>query len=235
MTSYLFRALADGGYEVPTGAWVFDLDEVARTNDLTPADILPLLRKHINTHLLKDTRLVRDVRYALSTMANELLQGPDFATGIELTARWLTGRASVIRELREHGIVQKVSRYNARSVLRSLLSWLPASGLGGSIVFVNASSLAVSKRSGESLYYTRAAVSDTYEVMREFIDDTDEMRHVMVVFAMPNDFLSIDPTGRGMGAYQALEHRVRSFTESRLANPLANLVWVGDGAEKRTF
>ena len=70
--------------------------------------------------------------------------------------------------------------------------------------------------------------------MREFIDETDDMSHVLLVFAMPREFLSVDPRGRGMGAYQALQFRVSSFPAT-VPNPLSNMVLLDAHAERRRF
>ena len=103
-------------------------------------------------------------------------------------------------------------------------------------MFVDATRLAEPRnlRDG-TLYYTRAALSDTYEVMREFIDDTDDMSHVLLVYSMPPEFLSVEPRGRGMGAYQALQFRVNGFPDATHPNPLSNLVVLRERAQRRSF
>jgi hypothetical protein len=236
MTSFVIEAIVREGYEVPTGAERVVLADVARINDLVTLDVVKLLRRQFRSQILQDERLVRDVRYALQAMAEDVLRGSDVESGIALTDRWLRGQVSRIKELREFGIIQKVNRYNARSLLRSLLTWLPASGRRGSVIYIDAWRLGRPQGPRDGyLYYSRVALIDAYEVMREFIDDTDELYNVLFVFAMPPEFLSIEPRGRGMGAYQALEFRVSGFAEARLANPLANLVEVSTDAERRTF
>ncbi|WP_431235134.1 BREX system ATP-binding domain-containing protein [Mycolicibacterium psychrotolerans] len=236
ITEFLIAAIVREGFDMPADATSFVLNDVARVNDLIPADVVALLNQRIRAQILSDRRVVRDLRYALSAMAAETLRGDEFGTAVDLVGRWLDGKVSRITELREFGIVQKVSRYNARALLRSVLTWLPAAGRNGSILYVNAERLGWPKNPRDGyVFYARAALSDAYEVMREFIDDTDEMHNVMIVFAMPSEFLSIDPTGRGMGYYQALQHRVSSFAEATLPNPLANMVLLSSKAAKMTI
>lgn len=236
MTSFLFQAVIDEGYEVPDGAEGFVIRDIASMNEILPKDVHSVINARIRSDIMRDRRLIRDVRYALWAIAKDVLQGvrPDVAA--DIPKRWLAGRVSSIRELREFGIVQKINRYNARGILRSLLTWLPASQWNGSIVLIDALRLAEPRnlRDG-TVYYTRAALSDVYEVMREFIDETDDMSHVLMVFAMPPEFLSIDPRGRGMGAYQALQFRVTSFAEATLPNPLSNMVLLSKTAQRRSF
>lgn len=236
MTSFLFQAVLDEGYEIPSGAEGFVIKDVAGVNEILPKDVHAVINARIRSDIMRDRRLIRDVRYALWAIAKDVLQGvrPDVAA--DIPKRWLAGRVSSIRELRDFGIVQKVNRYNARGILRSALTWLPASQWNGSIVFIDAVRLAEPRnlRDGK-VYYTRAALSDVYEVMREFIDETDDMSHVLMVFAMPPEFLSVDPRGRGMGAYQALQFRVTGFAEATLPNPLSNMVLLSKKAQRRSF
>lgn len=236
MTSFLFQAVLDEGYDVPVGAEDFVLKNIATMNDVLPNDVHGVINARIKSAILRDRRLLRDVRYALWAIAREVLRGVPSGMAGDVPTRWLSGPSPSIRELRDFGIVQKVNRYNARGLLRSVLTWLPASQWHGSIVYVDAHRLAEPRNLGDgSVYYTRSALSDVYEVMREFIDQTDHMSHVLLVFAMPYEFLSIDPRGRGMGCYQALQFRVNSFADETRPNPLSNMVVLSEGAQRRSF
>lgn len=236
VTSFLFQAVIDEGYEVPSDSAHFVLRDIAAMNDVVPRNIHEIINARIRSGIMRDRRLVRDVRYALWAIARDVLQGKRTEVADGVPERWLRSQISSVRELRDFGIVQKVTRYNARGLIRSILTWLPTSRCNGSIVFVNALHLSQTRnlRDGR-VHYTRSALSDVYEVMREFIDETDDMSHVLLVFAMPREFLSIDPRGRGMGMYQALQFRVSSFPEATVPNPLSNMVLLGGSAERRAF
>jgi hypothetical protein len=71
--------------------------------------------------------------------------------------------------------------------------------------------------------YSRAAVQDVYEALRQFIDGTDETRHFLLVAAAgPGLVLS---EKRGLDCYSAL--KLRTFDDVRdrnRANPLGALV-----------
>ena len=76
------------------------------------------------------------------------------------------------------------------------------------------------ERSGH--YYTKAALLDAYEVLRQLVDNTDEMANCIVVVVASPAFLSDTP--RGLDAYQALKLRI--FDEVRDVNrdnPLSSL------------
>lgn len=78
----------------------------------------------------------------------------------------------------------------------------------------------------EGLFYSIPAVRDGYEVLRQFIDGTDELQHCFICVAVPEGFvLSKDESPRGMGAYDALRLRVSDdVSDRRCANPLYSLV-----------
>ncbi len=234
MTSFMLRAVIDEGYEIPSQATDFILSDIASINRVATKDIHAVINARIRSAIMRDRRLVRDVRFALWAIAREVLRGTPSEVASDVPRRWLQGKVSGIRELREFGILQKVNRYNARGILRSVLTWIPTSEWRGSIVFVDATRLAAPRnlRDG-TIYYARTALSDTYEVMRQFIDDTDDMSHVLLVYSMPPEFLSLEPRGRGMGAYQALQFRVNGFPEATSPNPLSNLVVLEERAQRR--
>jgi hypothetical protein len=235
MTAFLLKAVVDEGYEIPEDAQEFVTRDIATMNDIVPNQVHSIINDRIRSGIMRDRRLLRDVRYALWAIAREVLRGVPSDLAGDVPRRWLSSKVSGIRELRDFGIVQKVTRYNARGLLRSILTWLPGTEWNGSIVFVDAQQLAHAKnlRDGK-VYYTRPALSDVYEVMREFIDETDDMNHTLLVFGMPREFLSVDPRGRGMGAYQALQFRVSNFP-ANMPNPLSNMVLLDGSAERRRF
>ncbi|MFC7673268.1 BREX system ATP-binding domain-containing protein [Mycolicibacterium sp. GCM10028919] len=236
MTSFLLQTVVEEGYEVPDETKRLVVRDIAEYNRVDPMSVQKVVNARIRSAILQDRRLVRDVRYALFAIAREVLRGVTAEVASDVPRRWLQNEISSIRELRHYGIVQKVNRYNARGILRSILTWLPNSGWRGSILYIDATRLAEPRNLRDStLYYTRAALSDAYEVMREFIDDTDDMSHVLLVYSMPPEFLSVEPRGRGMGAYQALQFRVNGFPEATHPNPLSNLVVLRDRAQRRSF
>jgi hypothetical protein len=82
------------------------------------------------------------------------------------------------------------------------------------------------KRPGESdksLYYSTALVVDGYELLRQFIDSTDELQHCLIVVFAPPEFLNDEQ--RGVRKYDALYLRIWDEVRDRhKVNPLASLV-----------
>ena len=72
------------------------------------------------------------------------------------------------------------------------------------------------------MYYSKAAVLDAFEVLRQLIDSTDDLRGVLVLAVVPPELLT-DPN-RGL-SYTALQLRVADeVRDRRRANPFAALV-----------
>jgi hypothetical protein len=78
----------------------------------------------------------------------------------------------------------------------------------------------------QGLYYTKAALLDSYEMLRQLVDNTDELGHCLVVVLAATEFLT-DPL-RGVDAYQALKLRIADdVRDRRRDNPFASLVRLG--------
>jgi hypothetical protein len=76
----------------------------------------------------------------------------------------------------------------------------------------------------ESLYYTKATILDAYEVLRQFIDGTDEMEFCFIAVIAPPPFLHPDD-GRGVWNYDALKLRIWDEVRDKYrANPLSSLI-----------
>jgi hypothetical protein len=73
--------------------------------------------------------------------------------------------------------------------------------------------------------YSRGTALDVYEVLRQFIDDTDESSHFLLVAAAGPGLLN--DAKRGVDNYTALKMRVvEDVHDRRRANPLNALVQI---------
>lgn len=89
---------------------------------------------------------------------------------------------------------------------------------------------ATENRRNGTVYYSKAAMFDAYEVLRQFIDATDEMKGLLMLLVPDVEFLDQDSMGRGLGAYEALKFRVfDEVRDQRLVNPMASLVRIAAG------
>ena len=123
---------------------------------------------------------------------------------------WLRVEPVPPRSLRAASIYTKVGRHNARSILVALAAWR-ARVLGtGLVLDIDLSRLAISRRppveERAGTYYTKAAAMDAYEVLRQLVDATDQLRGVFAAVTVVPELLTDDV--RGLPAYLALQLRI---------------------------
>jgi hypothetical protein len=162
-------------------------------------------------------------------MAVLCLQPLDMATtddGLyQRVVDWLRGDLRLISAVKPAQIYQKISRKNARDMFISLGRWCRFAGRAGLTLVIDIGACSVPKRTmaGASIFYSRTMVMDLYEVLRQFIDETDDLQSIFVAIVAAPEFLSDD--SRGLSTYDALQMRVSEEVRDRTHdNPLAGLV-----------
>jgi len=112
-------------------------------------------------------------------------------------------------------------------MLFSLSHWLHVTGKAGLVMALDISRFLEARRPEEldgSLYYSTPAVLDGYEVLRQFIDGTDELQFCLIVVLAPPSFLTPEER-RGLIAYDALRLRIWDEVRDRQRpNPLSSLI-----------
>jgi hypothetical protein len=140
------------------------------------------------------------------------------------------GELQLISVLRSAGIFEKIGRHNGREMLSSLSYWLHLAGRAGLVLHLDISRFLVDRRVGESdgsVYYSTAAVADGYEVLRQFIDSTNELQYCLIVVSAPPNFLTDE--NRGVLKYDALYLRVwDEVHDRRRVNPLSSLIRIAE-------
>ena len=141
---------------------------------------------------------------------------------------WLTGRSRRVSNVRAYSIYNSIVRTNARHFLESLLYWVRFAGYPGTVVLLNDSRVTLPRNPRDGLrFYSRSAVMDHYELLRELIDATDRLGGLFMVVLSNADFLDEDRRGKGFSIYQALMGRIGDEVRDRSqANPMSTLVRV---------
>ena len=68
-------------------------------------------------------------------------------------------------------------------------------------------------------------IMDHYELLREFVDGTDQLAGALLVVVTNSTFLDVDARSRGFGLYPALMTRIMDdVRDKNLVNPIASLV-----------
>lgn len=199
---------------------------LAAANGMDAADVLWDLRSEIMNRVARNRNMARDFRAAMSRLC--LDEGTRYS--IEYPGQplidWLTGINPRISNVRHLGVHTLINRTTARHFMESAFYWIHYAGYAGTVVLLDNTRVTLSSRPADgSRFYTRPAVIDHYELLRELIDSTDRLSGTLVVVAANPDFLDEDPRYRGFGIYQALMTRVMNDVHDKnLVNPMASLI-----------
>jgi P-loop Domain of unknown function (DUF2791) len=213
---------------VPSAPGRLSVAEVADDHDLDPRELYRSVRRQLEHILLADTSLPRELRRALLRLAQAHLGGGDvYPAEARVVQGWLTGERVGLRELREVMIYQRIGRHNARMLLTSVGRLLQRAGYSGLVLHLDLTRLAEARRppvpERTGIYYSKAAVLDAYELLRQLIDATDELVGMLVLAVVPPELVSDER--RGLPSYAALQLRVADeVRDRRRTNPFASLV-----------
>lgn len=233
LTDYVLRKFAvEEGFALPVSVppGTSFAQALAESSGTEVDYVRQRLNQSIHEHVYRDRAMVRDFRLAMTNLCKNRLTGS--ASSVADSAvieQWLTGNLARISELKQMFIYNKINRTNARLHLESLLHWIRVANVPGTTLVMDLSRL-VSGGSGDTPgeRYSRAALLDAYEVLRQFIDSIDDLEGVMLVGVAEQEILDPDRRKRGLVAYQALRNRVYDEVRDRShANPVGSLVRIG--------
>ena len=80
----------------------------------------------------------------------------------------------------------------------------------------------ISRSSLEAVHYTKMKREDTYESIRQLIDDIDSMKNIMFVYAFDREL--IDNENAGLKSYQALWMRIQNEIVGERFNRFTDMV-----------
>jgi hypothetical protein len=225
--AFLGSTLLQGSYLVPPDREDFSLSQVASLNGLDLGEMRAIINNRLRERLSQDYTMNREFRHAMMKLCQAQLDPQDVGAGVvEAVHEWLRGELQLISALRSASIFQKIGRHNARSMLACLSHWLSLVGQSGLVLTIDISSYLNDQRPGEndsSLYYSTSAVVDGYEVLRQFIDSTDELQNCLIVIFAPPEFLNNEQ--RGVRKYDALYLRIwDEVRDVNKINPLSCLI-----------
>jgi hypothetical protein len=137
---------------------------------------------------------------------------------------WLAGSKEVkLPALRNLGLSPvRITKYNARHMLRSLIEVIKMAGFDGLILAIDDLDILISRDALEEIRYTRLKREDVYESIRELIDEIDTLRNVFFVFAFNRKLLDDDVNG--IKSYQALWFRMQNEIRSDRLNRFSNMI-----------
>lgn len=221
--AFVSRLMAENNYEIPKDPASLDLDQIAALNGREPAFLRKEIYGWLEKAIFRDYRMCQEFRIAMIHLCKAQL---DTRSGSSPIKEWLRGELRLISVLKKALIFQKVARHNARHMLHSLAYWLKATGRSGLVLTLDIARYTEAKKPEESdgtLYFSAAAAKDAYEVLRQFIDGTDDVENCLIAVVASSEFLHDGP--RALASYQALSLRLSDDVRDRQRqNPYASLI-----------
>lgn len=207
--SFLLRLFGRKGYSV-TDVENLTLDHVAalyrREVDFLRRDCQGWLEESI----FRDYAMAQEFRIAMLHFCLAELGADERYRSLQpVLKEWLFGDLPNISALKGALIFEKIRRHNARSMLHSLAHWIRKCEHRGLVLGLDIVRCFVRRKEDpceDGFFYSNAALLDTYEVLRQFIDSTDDLEGVLVLVFAPPAFTA-DPK-RGLDAYDALRLRI---------------------------
>ena len=228
---WTLRLASDNGY--PTEGIDLNgsgnvIEAVADANDLDVSFLRLTMNRAIQDNVYKNPNMARDFRVAMSHLC---LMGEEAAmpgqSADQPLLDWLTGANTRISNVRSFNIRTSITRATARHFIESALYWVQYAGFSGTVILLDNSRVALTRRprpSDGKRYYTKAMTMEHYELLREFIDGVDRLTGTLIVVVTSSDFTD-EQSARGWGIYSALRTRVMDdVRDKNMVNPAASLV-----------
>ena len=163
---------------------------------------------YLSQNDLGDAITRREIRLQLKSM---FLENPLIDKSLKLSSIRSLGLSPV-----------RITKYNARHMLRSLAEVIRMAGYSGLFIAVDNLEILLSRSSLDPVHYTKLKREDTYESIRQLIDDIDSMKNIMFVFAFERELLDHDSAG--LKSYQALWMRIQNEVVGEHFNRFADIV-----------
>jgi hypothetical protein len=214
------------GYAWPRPGEAAPIQDVADHNRLDVTLLRRDFRQWLTAEVMRDTEMTQDFRVAMTQLCLQRLEPDDAQLGItHPVLQWLRGELRRIGALKQTFITARITRYNARAMLRSLCRWLRLCGWRGLCATLDIRQLGrPGPAIGDGIRYSPGAVLDAFEVLRQIIDDSEHFGGLLLVVLADQSLIG-DDTKRSLDTYSALKMRIWSDVrpEGR-DNPLAPLV-----------
>ena len=229
----MLRLCEDAGYHTgtidPQGEPLI-LEAVSTANSVEESMIALEMRNPLFRAVAQNYNMSRDFRMAMTHFCRAEMGGIGQDQEAAPLIDWVTGANRRVSNVRSYSIYNSIVRTNARHLLESLLYWGRFAGYSGSVVLLNNSRVTLRQNPRDGLlFYSRPAVMDHYELLRELIDGTDRLNGLLGIVLSKEDILDDDPRRKGFSIYQALQARIADEVQARdLANPMSTLVRLTD-------
>ena len=197
------------------------LAEIGEGDPISRNTIRQSLREFFN----KNPRLDNNFALSCSLLTGGILGHPILEEGTkQLLLSFLSGDKTVkLAQLRTLGLSpSRITKYNARNMLRSLSETAHMGGFAGILVVIDDMEALLNRSKTDVIHYTKLRREDSYESIRQLIDDIDNMRYLMFFLSFDRELMDSESTG--IKAYQALWMRIQSEVVGDKFNRFADIL-----------
>ncbi|HKL57491.1 MAG TPA: BREX system ATP-binding domain-containing protein [Sphaerochaeta sp.] len=183
------------------------------------------IRQQLRQMFLDNPHLDNNFALACSLICGGMLGHPSLEEqNRDLLLDWMHGDKKIrVTTMRPLGLApSKITKYNARNMLRSLSEVVNLSGYSGLLVTIDNLEVLVDKSGLNPMHYTKMKREDTYESIRQLIDDIDNFKNIMFVFSFGRELLDND--NAGLKSYQALWMRIQNEIVGSRINKFTDIV-----------
>lgn len=227
----IVKNLGDDPGKIAEGKTYLDmLSERGEADALSKGGIRSALRSFFTKNPLLDNSFAA----CCSLLTGDLLGHPVLENASrEMLLAYLHGDKTVkLSQLRALGLSpSRITKYNARYLLRSLAEVVRLAGYQGLLVTIDDMEALLNRSAGEMIRYTKLRRDDAYENIRQLIDDIDSMRSVLFVFCCGRELLENE--SYGFKSYQALWMRIQNEIVSTRFNQFADMIDLDRYADER--
>jgi len=219
------KIVSDLGYDfesIPAGMTFADYLSSAGEFD---ALVKKELRNQLRTMFIGNPLIDYNFAIACSLLTGSILGHPALEhSNRELLLAWMSGDKAVkLSSLRKIGLSpSKITKYNARHMLRSLTEVHRLAQSPGIIVLVDNMEILIKSTSVDVVRYTKLRREDAYESVRELIDEIDSLRNIMFVCAFEREL--VDDELSEVKSYQALWMRIQNEITGSRFNYFADII-----------
>lgn len=229
------RVLLDHQCQVPEGPVACQWEDLAARNHRDEAGMRREVSSWLEGAIYRDYRMSREFRLAMTQLCLAQLEPSGSSSSLAGSLKsWMRGDLRQVSAIKEALIFQKVNRSNARHLIASLTHWLRLVGKSGLLLTMDITAFMGNKQASRreaTITYSASAVLDGYEMLRQFIDGTDDIEGLMMVVLAPYEFLTDQRLG--LNRYEALKLRIWDDVRDKFRqNPFAPMIRLTGGQER---
>ncbi|MDR3120466.1 MAG: ATP-binding protein [Clostridiales bacterium] len=216
------REMGYDAADIPEGGTFADyLSGTGRFDALTRRE----MREQLNLLFLKNPRIDNNFAICCGILTGDALGYPILEPQSRaLLYGWLSGAKEVrMPAIRRLGLSpSRITKYNARHMLRSLIEVLKTAGYNGLVVGIDDLDALAELSVLDDVQYTKMHREDAYESIRELVDDIDTLSCAMFVFAGHRKLF--DNESAGIKSYQALWMRIQNEIANEQFNRFSDMI-----------